>query len=343
MNGCGRWRSLSEGLSLPEWLPEYDPKTQNSKLKTTPMFPSLRRLLANTVDYAGLFPPAKLSLSEAMANYGRDRNSPTAWMLNHFVLPAQRLEEFATGLSELSASDDKLQPWSLSLILSGNLERAISTLQTFNSKQITIASLEFPPLPSTTIKQLIPGLPVGVDTFFELPVLDNGKKSNPDNLQTSLAVLQGTGAAAKIRTGGLTPEAFPNAKQLAPFVLNCTQFQVPFKATAGLHHPLPAHRQLAPGLDSPSAEMHGFLNLAIAAAFAHQQATTGQSLALEDAIAILQEPCDRAFHVSDNGLSWRDRHLTLTEIDRSRQHCFKSFGSCSFKEPVEDLQNLDKF
>ncbi len=309
------------------------------------MFPSLRQLLSNTVDYAGLFPPAKLSLLEAMATYGRDRKSTSAWMLNHFVLPMARLEEFTASLSELSSSRDR-RPWSLSLILSGDLKAAIhqieATLPPCSTPPVSIAALEFPPLPTATIRQISSELPTGVDAFFELPVPGNGKENDRDNLETSLAVLKGMGVAAKIRTGGLTPEAFPGPRQLAEFVLACTQFQVPFKATAGLHHPLPARRHLTSS-ESPSAEMHGFLNLAIAAAFAHQQAATGRSLTMEAAIAMLQEPTDRAFRFSDNGLSWRNRHLTLADIDRSRQQGFKSFGSCSFQEPIDDLQHLYKF
>ena len=55
--------------------------------------PSARALLAGLVDYAGLFPPAALSMDDAVAEYARWRRSPEAWMLGRFVLPAARLAE----------------------------------------------------------------------------------------------------------------------------------------------------------------------------------------------------------------------------------------------------------
>src|SRR3954470_25046208 len=52
---------------------------------------SLRALLSGAIDYAGLFPPAKLPLPEALDNYARYRGEPEAWMLGRFVVPASRL------------------------------------------------------------------------------------------------------------------------------------------------------------------------------------------------------------------------------------------------------------
>ena len=46
------------------------------------MLLSIQTLLSAIVDYAGLFPPAKLSLAAAMAEYEHYQTSPEHWMLS---------------------------------------------------------------------------------------------------------------------------------------------------------------------------------------------------------------------------------------------------------------------
>ena len=57
------------------------------------MFASVRALLTGIIDYAGMFPPAKLPLDQAIRNYARYRTEPESWMLGRFICPAARLEE----------------------------------------------------------------------------------------------------------------------------------------------------------------------------------------------------------------------------------------------------------
>src|SRR5579871_4947635 len=65
------------------------------------MSASLRALLAGVIDYAGLFPPAKLPLDRAVRHYARYRTEPEGWMLGRFVCPASRLMELAPYHDEL--------------------------------------------------------------------------------------------------------------------------------------------------------------------------------------------------------------------------------------------------
>jgi len=123
----------------------------------------------------------------------------------------------------------------------------------------------------------------------------------------------GLGARAKIRTGGLTPDAYPSAEELAGFLHRAAAARVPFKATAGLHHPLPA------------PPMHGFVNVFLAAC----QVWHGASES--DALATLRKP---AFRFDDSC------HLTASQIRAARAEFAISFGSCSFQEPVADLKKL---
>lgn len=289
------------------------------------MLTSIKVLLSSIVDYAGLFPPAQLDLREAMANYACDRMTPYRWMLGAFVVPDVRLDEFA----ELAAAFP-LKPWRLSVLVSrpGEIEATLERSRSGNPhSEIALQSLEFPPLPPEDIGTLLPHLPEGIDAFFEIPL-------NQD-LDPYLDVLQGTGAAAKIRTGGLTADAFPDAQQLCQFIAAIAQAHIPFKATAGLHHPLPAHRRVTDQPDSPSAAMHGFLNLVVLAALLDWQKVTA-----EEGVEILKEPTIAPFQFQEESVSWRDRSLTLSELETTRRRCFRSFGSCSFHEPIVDLEEL---
>ncbi|WP_250122170.1 hypothetical protein [Chroococcidiopsis sp. CCMEE 29] len=286
------------------------------------MIASVKTLLSSVVDYAGLFPPAKLSMREAMAKYAQDKTSNYSWMLGRFVLPESRLNEFEELLPQFP-----LKQWSLSIILSKELTSEIERVRSLNNSKIAIAALEFPPLSPTQIERVFPLLPAGVDLFFEI--------SLHGNLEFHLDVLRRTGASAKVRTGGITTDAFPRMNQLCQYIFSFAEAQVPFKATAGLHHLLPGNHRLTSEPNSPSALMQGFLNVAILAALVYWQKLTP-----EDALAVLKESSIEGFQFKADSIGWRDRQLSIAEIEEARQQFFRSFGSCSFQEPIDDLKEL---
>ncbi|UBF29958.1 hypothetical protein K9N68_37770 (plasmid) [Kovacikia minuta CCNUW1] len=295
------------------------------------MLAPIKTLLTSIVDYAGLFPPATLSLPEALQQYTQHQESYDAWMLSRFVLPVSRLNEFATLLSKFS-----LKHCSLSLILSIDLGQAIvpqlssqlNQIQSLSLPKISMRALEVPPIAPAEIEQILPHLPAGIETFFEIPL--------GENLKPYLAVLHDSGAAAKIRTGGITVDAFPATPQLGQFILSCAEAAVPFKATAGLHHPLPANYPLTAEPNSPVARMQGFLNVVLVSALVYHQKITR----LEEALTLLQNPSIDNFQFTATDIFWQGYSLNLNEIGAARQHFFRSFGSCSFQEPVDALKEL---
>lgn len=294
------------------------------------MLTSLRQLLARIVDYAGIFPPAQLSLPEAINTYDRAHSSPHCWMLDRFVLPATLLPEFIKLLSSEVASSS--QPWSLSVIVSKNwrseLKQIYQATKTgrHNQPSIQISSLEVAPLLPVEIRSIRLEIPAEVDTFFEIPF-------NVD-LDPYLDILHTIGAGAKLRTGGITSDAFPDSTQLGQRILSLANARIPFKVTAGLHHALQGHC-LTHALNETSTTMHGFLNVAIASAFAYQQAIT-----LNEAVAILEASSIDSFQLSDIEIGWHESFLPILAIEQSRQQFFRSFGSCSFEEPIHDLYDL---
>jgi hypothetical protein len=136
------------------------------------------------------------------------------------------------------------------------------------------------------------------------------------------------GLRAKIRTGGVTPSTVPPASFVANFIRRCAERGVPFKATAGLHHPVRCMKALTYDAGAPRGMMHGFINVFLAAAL------------LPQAESILTEEDPRAFAFEDDSASWRGHAVRTEDLARLRSEFAISFGSCSFEEPVADLKEL---
>jgi hypothetical protein len=145
---------------------------------------------------------------------------------------------------------------------------------------------------------------------------------------TLLDAVAAHGLRAKIRTGGVTADAFPAAAHVATFLRRCAELGIGFKATAGLHHPLRCLRPLTYASDAPRGVMHGFVNVFLAAAL----------LPHAEAILLEDDPCSFAF--DDDAASWRGHAVRTEELVRIRREFAISFGSCSFEEPVADLKEL---
>jgi hypothetical protein len=290
---------------------------------------SLKALLSSIVDYAGLFPPAKLSLEEALKNYAQYQTTPHNWMLGRFVLPASSLNQLDQLLPIAPLKDNKTRQWFFSALLAEDLALEMERVRLLNdSDKIAVTALELPPLPPTEIERVLPYLPVRVNSFFEIPL----NKS----LDKYLAALRQTSALAKIRTGGTSINMFPSTTELCQGILALVAARVPFKATAGLHHPLPANYRLTSESGGPSTMMHGFLNVAVTAAFVYWQKVTP-----EDALELIEESSIDGFQFKADGLSWRNHRLSISEIEEARQRFFLSFGSCSFQELIDGLEELN--
>jgi len=128
----------------------------------------------------------------------------------------------------------------------------------------------------------------------------------------SLDEVAARGLRAKVRCGG---ERVPSVQELAGFIRGCRARGLIFKATAGLHHAYPAE----------SGE-HGFLNLLAAAVFGNEE-------------EVLRERAP-AFALDAASFRWRDHEALPPRLVDVRSSLFHSIGTCSFFEPVEELEGL---
>lgn len=301
----------------------------NAQSRESQPMESVRALLSGAIDYAGLFPPSQFSMPEAVINYATYKNSNYSWLLGRFVLAVAQLDEFIASAQDF-ISRDANTAWRLSAIAGEDVYDTLRRIEDFNAKNgpgVVCDSLEVKAATVSKIENTVNALPGDLTAYFEIAV--------NEKLADLVATLALTGQRAKIRTGGVTAEAFPRSRDIVRFVRTCVGANVLFKATAGLHHPLRCFRPLTYEPDSPEGTMHGFLNLFLMTGFARESFRTNL---LEE---VMEEEFEEVFTFQENGVRWRDNHfLGNSHLERLREKGIQSFGSCSFDEPIADLRSL---
>ena len=289
---------------------------------------SLHALLAHSIDYAGMFPPCGLPLEAALQNHAQYVRSSDAWMLNSFVLPVDQFEAAAAHL----ASFDKKHPLRVSALGSkgADLKRTGEMIQEFARAHAD----------SLSIVQLEMRLPDHVDLAFlqdasatfgeaRLHIFWEAPPDSAEEMIGLLAQLKEPRFGYKLRTGGVTADAFPTSVQIAESLLAASKHHVPIKFTAGLHHPLRQFR------DEVGAKMHGFLNVLGAAVLASEHHWDEGEI-----VQMLEDERAASFSFEETVFGWREWEMTAERLNARRKYV-TSFGSCSFDEPREDLRALN--
>jgi hypothetical protein len=295
---------------------------------------ALEVLLAGVVDYAGLFPPAALDMAAATQAYARYLGDPAKNMLGRFVVPVVRLREFDDAAAELLPRGVASEPWRLSALPGPDLTADIDLALKFNCRHWNESDIGHAVIDTLEIKASTPPeiasacsiMPRQFAPYFEIPI-------GNDPLELVAAIKRG-GGFAKARTGGVVASAFPDAKDVARFMVRCRDARVAFKLTAGLHHPLRAEYRLTYAPDAPRGTMFGYLNMFVAAVLAWNGAD--ESVILSALLS--QSPRD--FHFSDDAVAFDNNSISIAVVREAREKFIMSFGSCSFREPVDDLAAL---
>jgi hypothetical protein len=309
------------------------------------MTASLRALLAKSIDYAGMFPPASLPLIQALEQFRGYRNDPASWMLSRFVVPAGKL-------AELAAIYEPKRDAKLTVVVPAaadhagfvkNLNDVLSLVQKFPERD-AIDMLEFrwpaavargsdePAFRGAVQAVADRNLHPAMSFFFELPAsetpLPHEKRARRIRAAVS-ALADGTHAHFKLRCGGAKAGDIPSSAEVALAIHACRERKADWKATAGLHHPF-RHVDAALGV-----LMHGFLNVLCATVLDHFH-----HLDEHQTQAIIEEADPREFQFSDESLSWREYAVDAKRLAEAGARRLLSFGSCSFEEPCQDLKEL---
>ena len=293
---------------------------------------SLRALLTGLIDYAGLFPPAKLDMATTVRHHAAYRACGEAWMLGRLIVPVARLEEFERAAVEHLPPNDDEDVWLVSALTApagdAALARDLEAVEAFNERHLEpdqgaayIDVVEIKASSPAAIDAAVALVPDEIYPYFELP--------SDGDVRGLVAALAGQEAGAKLRTGGLTPDTVPSIAAVARFITTCAAAGVPVKATAGLHHPVRHDSRIFGGW------MHGFLNVFGAACIAWCERAD-----VEEIERVLREERGSAFEFDDDEMVIGGHRLSVERLEDARENFAHSFGSCSFDEPREDLQSL---
>ncbi len=288
------------------------------------MTASGRALMAGLIDYAGLFPPAGLDMPSAVRHYREYLGGPDRWALGRFVVAASRLREFESAFDEVCCREREPN-WSLSVLRQGDPNSDSTAIHELVQGAVTVESIEMKAASPAMTRQSLANwarTQTSISIYVEFP---------PAEAKSILPILASAGARVKLRTGGVTANAFPSSESIAEFLLACAQAHVPFKATAGLHHAIRGEYKLTYDTQSAQTTMYGFANVFLAAVLARRGA---EKQALIDTLEA------RDFTFTDQEVRWLDFKANSDEITAARRKFAISYGSCSFAEPIEEARKL---
>ncbi len=274
--------------------------------------PTGPRLFEGLCDDAAVFPPGNLPLAQAVPAHLEHRACWYHRLVGPFIVAAAALPELTGLLSGRPA---------------GSFDVALTVPETAAVAGALSAAAGIAALRVSAVEVAVPA---GIGAGEVVPVLDAARTGRPDvpvfvelprdeRRPDLVRALAGTGLLAKLRTGGVRAELYPGEEELARALVATARAGLPVKATAGLHH---AIRNTDP---ATGFEQHGFLNVltAVDAALAGADAAdAGRLLAERDP----QVMADRITALAGRSARVREQ--------------FRSFGTCSIVEPLDELVAL---
>ena len=300
----------------------------------TVLIPDARQeMFRGLIDYAGLFPPASRDMADAVAGYRAARASAEGWIAGRFLCSATRLEELAGVL--VATMDRGEAAWPIGVVFDTDPAASAAAAAAFHAEMEPAATVDLAETrtPAGSDAEAIERLFTTAASIAEtvVPFLEVPRDGSiPATVRAIAAVVSKAlrPGGAKLRCGGLSPEDFPSTDEVAGFIVACTQHDLPFKTTAGLHHPIRHYDETL------ELMRHGFVNLLTASVAARE----GADVPTVEAIIADTEP--GSFEVSFAGVVWQGERIGPNTIGETRSHGFVAYGSCEFEQPVEDLAEL---
>lgn len=279
---------------------------------------AVETLLAGLIDYAGLYPPASLDMRTAVRHYLDYRQGPHREVLGRFVVSLDHLGDLRT------AAEESFADMPLSVILAPATDLSLLPEALGNARERS--TFECKVREPSDIERITAQISPPADCYFEIP-MDSASEGLLDAIVTH-------GARAKLRMGGVVSEAFPSVKEVAWMLQALAERRLAFKATAGLHHPVRSRHRFTYQTDSNEGMMHGFFNVAFAATLLYFGGTA------TEALHTLEEEDPRAWQAAPEEIRCREHLWSADQLRAIREHSFISFGSCSFEEPMRDLEAM---
>jgi hypothetical protein len=326
---------------------------------------AMQGFMAGLIDYAGLFPPSQLPIAEAIQSFAKYRQEQDAWMLSRFIIP----DTILTELEPFSHLFKDNPPFRFSVTFRGgetydwfleNLKTTLARIKKFEQKygkDVKIEMLEaklpvfeggshnpetllvfFQSIEHTIQTSLDHSLQLFIEVPWTVEFHDDFKSTHDDLFDHAATAIQWvnkqtdsdrTKFGFKLRCGGERPLHVPSSDIVASALSHVIRTKIPFKATAGLHHPMRHYANDFGGM------MHGFINVFAAGVIGKKHKLSQKQL-----IDIIGDEIASNFKLTETNFSWRDLSIRVGDLEQSRHIQFISYGSCSFDEPREDLVEL---
>ena len=276
--------------------------------------------LRGFVDDAAIFPPGNAPLEQAVRDHVAHRSAEYADLVGGFVVSDVKVADLASAVDPTAALE-------VNLVVTGGagaIEPAVTWVG--RSEGLLLRAVEFALRDEEDLAHNAQRLVQVVDslggaledvTVFAEPPVPRDAPSH--GWFAALDELAAREVSLKFRTGGVTADLFPTARQLAGCIEAALDRELPFKCTAGLHNAV-RHRDEQTGF-----EHHGFLNVLLATRASLDGASP------DDVAGVLDDT---------DGSAIASRLSSDIEMAARTRRWFTSFGSCSVLEAHEDLVEL---
>jgi hypothetical protein len=282
-------------------------------------------LFAGLIDDAAVFPPGNASVPDAVRRHREHRSAWFAPLIGPLVVRDTELAQVSRAVTDGTAGaggEVDREALAVSVVISGGAGGLVALARrdlpglTIVAAEIALRDLDDLAGNAGRVVAAAEELdPDEVSVFVEVPY--------GHGFIGAVEVIEAASLLGKIRTGGLEPDAFPTADQLAQQLSVLIEADLPFKATAGLHRAWPNRVTDERGR---TLHQHGFLTVAMAVEALIDGAGT------DAAVDLLQLDDPGRIFTALQG--WDEPAAA-----RVRRR-FRSFGCCGVTEPVDDLVAL---
>ncbi len=311
--------------------------TSASTSATADVPPVVRAIMTGILDDASMFPPAAAPLEATLGLHAQVARSPWREVQGRLLLPASVLERLPDERALLGLEG----PLQVGAVVgspadptpAAGLQQVREAAEALSHRDpaVTIASVEVrgEDVGATIEQARALGDHLRLDQIaVEVPV----RGTTPDDIAAAVTRVAAAASddpriVAKVRCGAVDPAGVPTTDELAAFILTAATSGVPFKATAGLHHP--------DAIPAGGDRRHGYLNLLAAAHAAQAHGDDHRSTVVD----LLERTVDD-IAVTDLHLVVGTHRLSADDVRRTRWSGLRTFGTCSFTEPLAALLDL---
>ncbi len=300
---------------------------------------SIQYLLRSAIDYAGTFPPARLSLQKALKEASDFQTHSSYWWLStRMALLVQDLQNLdhkkletregtAMAFTAIASRDSSINGEAFLKSVQTDLNWLQKFKESSSPHRVNAYEIKLPQqkdLEGLLMKVRRAYIPEMADVQ---PIFEIGF-SEPWNLRLDVVakslsewITDKVHPAVKLRTGG---EKVPDPEILSNLLSTCASQGLAIKATQGLHGAI------------THGGSYGFINLLTSIHF--HWALQKEGFGREQIGKMLRDENPKSFHFDDAQIAWGKYRLNLEAIQATKKDHRACFGSCSLREPEHSLK-----